>query len=166
MKLKKAIIVLTLILLLCLVGCNNNSTETSSKNESLSEAEIVSTTSYSYSPWNNKQTDNSGSDESKKNNSVDTNIESLYIEIYGSKTQVKIGEDVIKIIEESKTVESPKIDDLEVTKLGKIYVKEKEEEEIQFGEIYSDAFGKYYLYCLNNPNNAVVELNQGMGDNR
>jgi len=162
LKLKRAIIVLTLILLLCLVGCNNNPTETSSKNESLSEAEIVSTTSYSYSPWNNKPTDNSESKENNDNNSVETNIENIYVEIYGSKTQIKISEDVIKNLEESKTVESPKIDDLGVTKLGGLYVKEKDKEEVLFGEIYSDALGKYYLYCLDNPNNAVVELNQGM----
>lgn len=159
---KKAIIVLTLILLLCLVGCNNNSTETSSKNESLSETENVSTTSYSYSPWNNKPTDNSGSDENKDQNSFDTTIESIYIEILGAKTQIKISEDVIKILEESKTVESLKIDDLGVTKMGGLYVKEKDKEEVLFGEIYSDALGKYYLYCLDNPNNAVVELDQGM----
>ena len=117
---------------------------------------------YSYNPWNSNSTDTSASEKNDDGYSVDTDIEKIYIEIFGSKTQVKISEDVINSIEESKTAESPKIDDLGVTKLGNFYVKKKDNEEFLFGEIYSDALGKYYLYCFDNPNNAVVELNQGM----
>jgi len=158
---KKTILALAFIVLLCLVGCNS-SPEDTLKTEVVSESETVSTSVYSYSPWNSNSTDTSASEKNDDSSSIDTNIEEIHIEIFGSKTQVKISEDVVNSIEESKVVESPKLDDLGVTKLGNFYIKEKGAEEFLFGEIYSDALGKYYLYCLDNPNNAVVELNQGM----
>jgi len=148
---RKAFLILMLLLTICVLnGCQETN-----KSKNINTVENTENTSYRFF------TNTEGLSREEESN-ISTSIEGIYVESFGMRNNVNISKETIDDIETSKTCKEPRISDLSLSKVGDVFIKEFDKDEKLFGEIYSDALGKYYLYCFDNPNNAVVELNQGM----
>lgn len=144
-----------ILLLLVLTGCSHN-------NSNLEETHSDNMTNNDVMFETEANTENVVTDNTKDD--VDTNIESISIEIIGLKKEITISQSIIDDFEKAKTANKPILDELDVQKFGTVNIKEKGKDEYVFGEIYSNISGKYYLHYIDNPNNAVVELELNVED--
>lgn len=147
---KRIVLCLVLVSIFALTGCSNLNKnvpigENNTKKKTDNPVAVESTTRHTVSEIQ------------KANNIQISNIEKIIFESFGTSTEIELSDEVLKDLEKSKTAVSPILDELSVSKLGNIYIIENDEKKL-FGDIFSDITGTYYLHCIGNPNNAVVEL--------
>lgn len=148
----KKIIIVFLILIVSVVffSCSNN-TEDKEKADTSSEKSTTHISLNLFPPQSSATETSSYLD--------DWPVEHVYMYVYGMKQELKLSQSLIDDLEKSKSVKSPKIDSLSLAKFGKLTVVEKSsEEEKEFGILYMDNTGKYYLQSLDNENNAVIPI--------
>lgn len=147
---KKTIVILTLCIVFLLFGC-------SKINETNYAVEMENTSNDNYQTIIESTTRHNALEIQKANSIQISNIEKIIFESFGTSTEIELSDEVLKDLEKSKTAVSPILDDLAVSKLGKIYVTENGEEKL-FGDIFTDFKGNYYLFYLGNQYDAVVKL--------
>lgn len=144
---KKLIIPIISILLLVCTACSNSNnlgdTNTSSQNSSdLS----ISTT---------QAVDEKGTN----TDTLDTDIEHIYINILGSKSEIDITAEILDYLEMSKTVKEPLADNSVMREIGTIEVLYNgKDSKKEFGKIYFDNYMNVYIQSNENKNNAVLKI--------
>lgn len=140
---------LILIISILFVSCSNN--------QSSKETETSNEKSTTYASFNFYPTESSTNE--AVNYPTDWNIEHVYMYVYGMKKELKISQSLVDDLERSKTVETPTVDSLSLAKLGKITIVEKSStEEKEFGILYIDNKGLYYLKCNENSYDALLSI--------
>lgn len=137
---------LSIMFLLWIVGCSNQQKTADYKTDT-----VVS---------NDYENDTNNQSEKEISQQFDTDISEIYISIMGNKSKVNIDNDILDLIEQSKSVKEPKLDEnaIEVGDLTIVY--KDSDKEISFGKIYVDIKDKVYFMCNSNKNNAVIEISQ------
>ena len=138
-------ILFSIIMLLLVVGCDNQQQPDDKKTD-------ITVT-------NDNKVDTNNQSEKEISEQFDTDISKIYISIMGNKNEVNIDKDILDLIEQSKAVTEPELNETS-KEIGEVSIVCKNTEEVQFGKLYVDINNKIYFMCNSNKNKAVIEISK------
>ena len=108
----------------------------------------------------NKDNNNSGKQLIEEQTEANHIYKKLYVKLNNSKQFMDITNFSGTILEASKTVTEPLLTE-EYSKIGDVFVVYKgSTEQVEFGEIYTDADDNMYIYAFENENKALYKIEE------
>lgn len=89
----------------------------------------------------------------------------VYFEMFGTKVNADIDQELNDQLEKAKTIKDPVLDD-SMKEIGSIWVQYKNSDEmVEFGKVYTGAENKMYIQAFENEHNGVLCISEGNENN-
>lgn len=90
----------------------------------------------------------------------DSVYEKVYFEMFGTKVNADIDQELNDQLEKAKTIKEPVLDD-SMKEIGSVWVQYKNSDElVEFGKVYTGAENKMYIQAFENEHNGVLCISE------
>ena len=91
----------------------------------------------------------------------DSDYEKVCFEMFGTKANADIDQELNDQLEKAKIINEPILDD-SMKEIGSVWVQYKNSDElVEFGKVYTGAESKMYIQAFENEHNAVLCISEG-----